>query len=507
MRSYKALIMKKGLRPLMCLTALMFLMALAGCGRHKTVTCIEDLEGSRIGVQLGTVGDVNASEYEGDKAGTVIERYNKGNDAIQALKQKKIDAVIIDAEPAKAYVQKNADLKILDEEFMLEEYAICIAKGNSELRENINEALKQLKADGTFAMIEANYTGSDEQKGKTPYVPKNIERPNGTLIAATNAAFPPYEYYSEGVMTGFDIDMIQAVCDVLGMTLKMEDMEFDSIITAVQSGKAMVGVAGMSVTPDRLKNIDFTDSYTTSKQVIIVKDPEAKVEHVSFSEKFKDNFIVEGRWQYIVKGLGNTLIITLLAIIIGCVFGFLIAVVRTSHDKNGSLKILNAICKLYLTIIRGTPVMVQLLIIYYVIFASVNTSKILVAVIAFGINSAAYVAEVVRSGIMSVDNGQFEAGRSLGLNYRQTMMLIILPQAIKNILPALGNEFISLLKETSISGYIGLMDLTKGGDIVRSITYEAFLPLIAVALIYLVIVMILSFGVNRLERRLKKNER
>ena len=284
-------------------------------------------------------------------------------------------------------------------------------------------------------------------------------------------------------------------------------MEFDSIITAVQSGKAMVGVAGMSVTPDRLKNIDFTDSYTTSKQVIIVKDPEAKVEHVSFSEKFKDNFIVEGRWQYIVKGLGNTLIITLLAIIIGCVFGFLIAVVRTSHDKNGSLKVLNAICKLYLTIIRGTPVMVQLLIIYYVIFASVNTSKILVAVIAFGINSAAYVAEVVRSGIMSVDNGQFEAGRSLGLNYRQTMMLIILPQAIKNILPALGNEFISLLKETSISGYIGLMDLTKGGDIVRSITYEAFLPLIAVALIYLVIVMILSFGVNRLERRLKKNER
>ena len=163
MRSYKALIMKKGLRPLMCLTALMFLMALAGCGRHKTVTCIEDLEGSRIGVQLGTVGDVNASEYEGDKAGTVIERYNKGNDAIQALKQKKIDAVIIDAEPAKAYVQKNADLKILDEEFVLEEYAICIAKGNSELRENINEALKQLKADGTFAMIEANYTGSDEQ--------------------------------------------------------------------------------------------------------------------------------------------------------------------------------------------------------------------------------------------------------------------------------------------------------------------------------------------------------
>lgn len=308
-------------------------------------------------------------------------------------------------------------------------------------------------------------------------------------------------------MTGFDVDMIQAVCDILGMNLKMEDMEFDSIIAAVQSGKADVGVAGITVTEDRLKNIDFTDSYTTSKQMIIVKDPDAASVGGSISEKFNDNFVKDSRWEYLIKGLGNTLLITLFAIIIGIVLGFLIAIVRTNHDKNGGLTILNAICKVYLTIVRGTPVMVQLLIIYYVIFASVNTSKILVAVIAFGLNSAAYVAEVVRSGIMAVDNGQFEAGRSLGLNYSQTMKSIILPQAVKNILPALGNEFISLLKETSISGYIGLMDLTKGGDIIRSITYEPFMPLIAVAIIYLVIVMILSYGVGRLERRLKKNER
>lgn len=275
----------------------------------------------------------------------------------------------------------------------------------------------------------------------------------------------------------------------------------------MQSGKADVGVAGITVTEDRLKNIDFTDSYTTSKQMIIVKNPDAASAGGSISEKFNDNFVKDSRWEYLIKGLGNTLLITLFAIIIGIVLGFLIAIVRTNHDKNGGLTILNAICKVYLTIVRGTPVMVQLLIIYYVIFASVNTSKILVAVIAFGLNSAAYVAEVVRSGIMAVDNGQFEAGRSLGLNYSQTMKSIILPQAVKNILPALGNEFISLLKETSISGYIGLMDLTKGGDIIRSITYEPFMPLIAVAIIYLVIVMILSYGVGRLERRLKKNER
>ena len=168
---------------------------------------------------------------------------------------------------------------------------------------------------------------------------------------------------------------------------------------------------------------------------------------------------------------------------------------------------MNFICRLYLTIVRGTPVMVQLLIIYFVIFASVDISKIVVAIIAFGLNSAAYVAEVVRSGIMAVDEGQFEAGRSLGLTYRMTMTSIILPQAVKNILPALGNEFISLLKETSISGYIGLADLTRGGVIIQSLTYEAFLPLIAVALIYLAIVLLLSAGVNKLERSLRANER
>ena len=186
--------------------------------------------------------------------------------------------------------------------------------------------------------------------------------------------------------------------------------------------------------------------------------------------------------------------------------GLLIAIVRTGYDRNGSLPFLNLLCKLYLTIMRGTPAVVQLLIIYYVILTSVH-NKILVAIVAFGLNSAAYVAEVIRSGIMSVEIGQFEAGRSLGLSYSQTMVSIIIPQAFKNILPALCNEFITLLKETSISGYIGLMDLTKGGDIIRSITYEAYLPLFAVALIYLVIVLLLSVGVNCLEKRLRRSER
>ena len=178
-----------------------------------------------------------------------------------------------------------------------------------------------------------------------------------------------------------------------------------------------------------------------------------------------------------------------------------------SHDKNSSFPVLNFLCRVYLTVIRGTPAMIQLLIMYYVIFSAVNVNKIAVAVLAFGLNSAAYVAEIIRSGILSVDHGQNEAGRSLGLNFSQTMRFIILPQAFKNVLPALANEFIVLLKETSICGYIGLMDLTRGGDIIRSITYDAFLPLAAVALIYLSLVVVLTAGVGKLEKRLKKNER
>ena len=224
-------------------------------------------------------------------------------------------------------------------------------------------------------------------------------------------------------------------------------------------------------------------------------------------DKFRLNFIEDKRYEFIFNGLKTTLIITAFAVLIGIVLGFIIAMIRSTHDRTGKMKILNAICKVYLTVIRGTPAMVQLLIMYYVVFAVHDPGKMITAIIAFGLNSAAYVAEIVRSGIMSIDQGQFEAGRSLGFNYRQTMLLIILPQAFKNVLPALANEFIVLMKETSISGYIGITDLTRGGDIIRSQTYEALLPLLAVAAIYLILVMFLSYLVGKLERRLRSSER
>ncbi len=227
---------------------------------------------------------------------------------------------------------------------------------------------------------------------------------------------------------------------------------------------------------------------------------------MDLKSRFILNFVQDERWRYLVNGLKVTLIVAFFAALVGVILGFLLAVIRSTHDKQGNVKILNVIAQIYITVIRGTPVVVQLLIIYYVIFASVNINKVIVAILAFGLNSSAYVAEIFRSGIMSIDEGQFEAGRSLGFNYVQTMRYIILPQAFKNVLPALGNEFIVLLKETSVSGYIAMEDLTKGGDIIRSRTYDAFMPLIVVAIIYLVMVLIFSKLVSMLERRLRNSD-
>ena len=235
----------------------------------------------------------------------------------------------------------------------------------------------------------------------------------------------------------------------------------------------------------------------------------------SLKADFILNFVQANRWKYLWDGLGRTLIITLLAGVMGTIIGIIIAMIRSTYDKTkeGARKTIGRrifgfvdwICRVYLTVLRGTPVVVQLMIIYFVIFATSDNGT-MVAALAFGLNSGAYVAEIVRGGIMSIDPGQFEAGRSLGFNYIQTMRFIVIPQTIKNVLPSLANEFIALLKETSVAGYVAVADLTKGGDIIRSRTYSPFLPLLAVAAIYLALVMFFTYLVGLLERRLRNSD-
>lgn len=251
------------------LGAVMAVSMAASVSAAQAVASKDDLAGATIGVQLGTTGDLEASEYEKD--GSTVERYSKGSEAVQALKAGQVDCVIIDSQPAQKFVENAEGLKILDDPFVEEEYAICLKKGNDELLEKINGALKELKEDGTVDSIMSNYIG--DAIGETPYEsPEDVDRSNGTLVMATNAEFEPYEYHEGDEIVGIDVDIAQAICDKLGYELKIEDMEFDAILAAVQSGKADFGAAGMTVTEDRLESVDFTETYANASQVIIVNE-------------------------------------------------------------------------------------------------------------------------------------------------------------------------------------------------------------------------------------------
>jgi len=464
----------------------------------------------------------------------------------------------------------------------------------------------------------------------------------------TEATFPPYEFLRGHEIVGIDVEICKAVADRLGRPFKAETVDFNSVLAAVVSGKADLAAAGITVTEDRKKNVDFSDPYITTGIVIIYKrsnpvttgeqcrglrigvqegttsetyvkekigkeperskspaeavaalksgrvdcviadvepakncvkgDPDLAItdfissedyaiavrkgqpellkainetiaevkadgrldrwiaEYTAESGKIKDGgegaaeeepngdgswfdsawrsvkedfencFMVTSggmaRGMYLVHGLLVTIQVAFAAIVLGLLIGFTVSIIRSSHDKYGRFPFLNALAKVYLTVVRGTPMVVQLLITYYIILRSVD-SKVLIAILAFGINSGAYQAEIIRAGISSIDPGQMEAGRALGLSYWRTMLRIILPQAIRNVLPALGNEFIVLIKDTSIVGYIALIDLAKGGDIIRSETYSVYLPYISVAVIYLMLVMTFTWLLGKLERHLR----
>lgn len=245
-------------------------LSLSACTKKEkaVINGRDDLKGKTIGVQIGTTGDIQVADEFGEQS---VKRYNKAFEAVQALSQGKIDAVVVDDQPAQTFVKKSKGLKILKEEFAEEEYAICISKNNSELKQQINEAIKELKEDGTLDKIVDYYINKSENAVRYES-PKGIEYTNGTLVMATNAEFPPYEYREGDGIIGLDADFAKAIADKLGKELKIEDMAFESIISAVQSGKADIGCAGMTVNEERLKSIDFTDTYYLGRQVIIVAE-------------------------------------------------------------------------------------------------------------------------------------------------------------------------------------------------------------------------------------------
>ena len=615
---------------------------------NDSIKGLADLNGKKIGVQEGTTGDLLCTPADDNEtitdSSTTVQRFKKGTDAVVSLKNGGLDAVVIDQNPAQNFVDRSeGSLKLIEDDTSTEQYAIAVAKGNDELLTKINAGLKKIQEDGTFDKLVAEYIGGSSSQEET----NTVEKTGLTVNVGTNAEFPPFEYIGDdGQPEGFDMAVMKAIGDAKGFDVKFTNMEFKSLVASLSTGALDAVIAGMTITPERQQSVDFSDSYYTATQCIVMKqDADYKsladlngkkigvqegttgdilctpgddnetitdsstdvqrfkkgtdaivslknggvdavvidqnpaqnfvannkdtlkyVQDDSSTEEYaiavkkgdtelldlinsglqeiKDNgtfdklvaeyigdgegtavtdtaadgeqankgfvdtlkyvFIDTNGYMLMLKGLGITLGISFAAGILGIILGFIIALMKLTENRKKRKTVASRIAGIYIDILRGTPALVQLLIIFMVFFRS--RFAVVAAILSFGINSGAYVAENVRAGILAVDHGQMEGGRSLGFTYGETMRYIILPQAIKNVIPALGNEMITLVKETSIVGYVAIVDLTKAGDFIVSRTYQAFLPLIAVAIIYYVIVKIMTKILAVIERRLRQSD-
>ncbi len=383
----------------------------------------------------------------------------------------------------------NSKNIVLSCDYSVADVASVINANKQELIDSAYAYAQQLKADGK---------STNATKIRQKLQPRLTEMLGEANTVSGELDVTVYEVSKGSLEVYLDNDTVNILTGGILDAIK----EIESLDTAVYNGNE-VSVTNDATLRTGIKQFFELDNYVSAKPVTgnwltkLVDD---------FIYEFNRNFIEGGKWIYLLSGLGMTLAITLCAGVMGIVLGFVVAIIRCTNEITGKLRIIDKICRIYLTVIRGTPVMVQLLIIYFVIFLPIGVPKFISAVLCFGLNSGAYVAEIVRGGIMSIDKGQTEAGRSLGFGYAPTMINFIIPQAFKAVLPALANEFITLLKESSVAFYIGVSDLTQGGLRIRSITFSSFMPLIAVALIYLAIVMILTKLVGILERRLRRSE-
>ena len=605
------------------------------------ITSLTDLNGKKIAVQEGTTGDILCTPAEDNDVitdeSTEVKRFKKGTDAVVTLNNGGVDAVVIDKNPAETFVANNqGKLKLIEDDTSTEEYAIAVGKGNTELLDKVNSGLAKIKEDGTFDKLVAEYIGGETEE--TPAADAEF-----TITVGTNAEFPPFEYINDdGEPDGFDMAVIKAIGEAEGFDVKITNMEFKSLIASLSTGSLDAVIAGMTVTEERQQSVDFSDSYYTATQCIVIpkdseitsladlngkkiavqegttgdilctpgedndvitdentevkrfkkgtdavvalnnggvdavvidKNPaqnfvannadtlklieddtsteeyaiavgkgntelldkinsglaaikengtfdELVAEYIegntvstedadgtqekTFLENLKYVFVDTNGYQLMLNGLGVTIGVSCAAGVLGIALGFVLALMKLTETRKKRKTALSRIAGAYIDIIRGTPSMVQLLIMFMVIFRS--KYAIVAAILSFGMNSGAYVAENIRAGILAVDAGQMEGGRSLGFTYGETMRYIILPQAIKNVIPALGNEMITLVKETSIVGYVAIMDLTKAGDFIVSRTYQAFLPLIAVAIVYYIIVKIMTKILAVIERRLRQSD-
>ncbi len=475
-------------------------------------TSLSQLNGRRIGVQTGTTFDAIALEALPEAK---ISYFNTYPDMAAALEANKIDGFPGDEPVLRLMAAEDNRLAILDEPMSSFEFGFVLPRSmtGKKLREEIDAWLVRMKADGGLDEVVNRWiSGTEADKVLPDYAA--FPAPNGTLTLATEGAYAPMNYFRGREVVGFEIDLAARFCEAHGYGLRVRPMNIDGLLPAVQTGKADFAAAGITITEERRESVDFSIPYYTGGAVMAVlkgetpaaADASAAAEDASpgggIVSSFSKTFLRENRWRLFLEGVGTTLLITVLSILLGTALGFGVFMLC-----RGGGRAANGITRFCMWLVQGTPMVVLLMILYYIIFGSVAISGIAVAVTGFMLTFGAAVFGLMKMGVGAVDKGQYEAASALGYSSRKTFFRIILPQALPHVMGAYRGEIVSLIKATAIVGYIAVQDLTKMGDIVRSRTYEAFFPLIAITVIYFALEGLLGFLVGRISINLNPKRR
>lgn len=436
-----------------------------------------------------------------------LKYFNTEGDLIAALTSGKVDAVCIDELIALRMAARNNRLRVSSADLGKRSIGFIFKKGRTDsLKEGINSILVKYMNDGTLERITQKWLSSNDSQKTMP--DQDWDTSNGTIRFGGEFTSDPVAYIKDGEYAGLDLELMYAIARELKMSVQVVDTPFDALIPAVTSGKIDLAGSAITWTEERSKSVDFSELYLDNSNVFLVlKDKsELAADGSSFftrlSESFRKNFVLESRWKMIVSGIKVTLLLSLFSGIFGLLLGFGLCMIRRMNRKAST-----ATCKGFVSIIQGTPVVVLLMVLYYIVFGSIDISGMVVAVIGFSLNFGAYTSEIMRSGLESIDIGQTEAALALGYNRFQTFWKIVFPQAAVRFIPVLKGEFISMVKMTSVVGYIAVQDLTKTGDIIRSRTMEAFFPLIVTAILYFAIAWLFTSLLGLIEKEINPKRR
>ncbi len=473
------------------------------------------VESARYGITSIVAQDYLNGKYPDAK----LSLYSNAADAILALQSGKLDYVMTSRSVAFYMIKQAAGLKVTQDDMVDEACYIAVSKQRADLKEKINDVLTQFKGDGTLDELNGRWVADGPDYYRTMEIAE-AQGTNGVLKVALSPDVPPICFVQDGACVGIDVELIQRIALKMDMTVEFTIMDFDALLPAIQSGKVDLAISDINATEERRKMVDFTLPYFANPQVLVTREDtgesaafvQSSDEVVSSQIKkslwdslkssFTRTFVTENRWKLVLDGMKITVLISICSGILGSLMGFVICMLRRSKKRIASL-----LAAAFIRLIQGTPIVVLLMILYYIIFGKLDISAILVAIFGFAVNFGVYVSEMMRTGIDAVDQGQIEAAQALGFTGIKTFLKITFPQAARHFLPVFKGEFISMVKMTSVVGYIAIQDLTKVSDIIRSRTLEAFFPLIATAVIYFLVANILTILLSRLEIKLDPKRR